>query len=68
MRSYLKVQFNCEQQSDLLNDLLQIYDLSISDEPYYVQYNDMVFYHNFEYMAQLIQQNESFYVCKILQI
>ena len=34
--SYLKIQYNRVQQSNLLNDLLQTYDTSISDEPRYL--------------------------------
>ena len=58
--SYLKIQYNRVQQSNLLNDLLQTYDTSISDEPSYMRYNNMTGYHDIEYLTQIIQQNEAF--------
>ena len=58
--SYLKIQYNRVQQSNLLNDLLQTYDTSISDEPRYARYKNMMVYHDIEYLTQIIQQNEAF--------
>ena len=55
--SYIKIQFNHVDQSNLVNNLLQIYDLSISDEKCHVWYNDMTLYHDIEYLIQIIQQN-----------
>ena len=58
--SYLKIQYNCVHQSNLLNELLQTYDTSISDEPRYMQYKNMTVYHDIEYLTQIIQKNEVF--------
>ena len=43
-----------------MNDLLQTYDTSISDELRYVRYKNMMVYHDIEYLTQVRQQNETF--------